>query len=549
MALSEFVTMKQPLDPNYEDELNESLSVGDVSVGELIRRQMREQRAARFWFLVATTAILATISVVGTVGNALTVAVFGWRLVRSTPNVLICVLGGVDLVIDLLVIPAAAVDVWEAELHNEASCRASHLLRIAVVMFETFVLILIALDRYLRICFIPPVRLRRLHLRLILAFFALLALLLGVPPALSVSIHVTTILLDGGGAAADEQLLMKSCTRNQEILSAELLSYYWIAIAILFIATILVTCFFYVSIFLVVYLRSSVFRSAVSLQNSMNAVTYTTTVAAAPSDINELQKRLRSRITPLTLEDTNKPQLRDSEATTPTPSEANANTLHVTPPEEPFSCAPKAAQLPALVITHQQNNSLAVAAAASRSLGSRKGSPCGEHSANGFDSADATPNAEVHINRSISTASKMSALVTPSRAVGAAAFGPHALHRPNRRGGGAQRRPHLKPVLVTVLVTLSFAVSYTPLILIHSQIIKFEDRSGSTGSSSALRVLYYLYFLQNALNPITYAVVNPAFRSALWGLFASWCSRPAAKKQVPRSSTGPTFVAHEQLSP
>ena len=197
-------------DASLEADGNESLLWTDEgSVIETIRRQMREQRAARFWVLVGTTAILATISVVGTAGNALTVFVFGWRLPRSTPNMLICVLGGVDLVIDLVVIPASIADVWEAELHNEASCRASHMLRIAVVMFETFVLILIALDRYLRICFIPPVRLRRLHLRLILTLFVLLALLLGLPPSLSMSIHVNAVLSDGADVAAGEQLLMK----------------------------------------------------------------------------------------------------------------------------------------------------------------------------------------------------------------------------------------------------------------------------------------------------------------------------------------------------
>lgn len=68
--------------------------------------------------------------------------------------------------------------------------------------------------------------------------------------------------------------------------------------------------------------------------------------------------------------------------------------------------------------------------------------------------------------------------------------------------------PHVQTAMVMFLVSITFILSYLPFFLSRYSIIKSE-------SNTAYLAIFYLYYLNNAINPIIYGVMNRRFRASV----------------------------------
>ncbi|KAA0195861.1 Amine GPCR [Fasciolopsis buskii] len=222
---------------------------------------------------IATTVILIVISLMGTIGNGLVLWAFRCKVSKCVvSDLLIQILAGLDMIICSIGIPATLyLDVWQGEA-TEFLCRAHFAFKGFIVPISACVLVLIALERFLLICFIPGIGLSRTHL--IMAFS--LIFLIGVVLAIPMSLHVHAVkivkfhdVLFQPVPFDEERLESESlnlldefhvpvrCNKDDTFISDTTYWYYQIVIITLFAALFLVTALLYVVVFLFVWRHES----------------------------------------------------------------------------------------------------------------------------------------------------------------------------------------------------------------------------------------------------------------------------------------------------
>ena len=161
----------------------------------------------------------------------------------------------------MAVLPSTMFGLWDAEVYTEVTCKFFELLRTSVIIMSTFILVLIAIDRFLILCFIPSIRIKHFHLKLIITAIVICALALGTPPALSVSV----LLQDDTGQIIDPGLRM--CQKLDLLVTSENIEIYWKGIAIMYLVVILIISFCYTSIFISIYSRRHRFQRRINRRN------------------------------------------------------------------------------------------------------------------------------------------------------------------------------------------------------------------------------------------------------------------------------------------
>ena len=121
---------------------------------------------------------------------------------------------------------------WDAEVYTEVTCKCFELLRTSVIIMSTFILVLIAIDRFLILCFIPSIRSKDFHLKLIITGLVICALVLGTPPALSVSV----LIQDDNCQIIDPGL--RICQKLDLLVTSAKIEIYWKTIAIMYLVVI-----------------------------------------------------------------------------------------------------------------------------------------------------------------------------------------------------------------------------------------------------------------------------------------------------------------------
>lgn len=131
--------------------------------------------------LPASIGILVVLAIAGIVGNALVLYVFSNVKQKQTSTIFILTLAGTDFITCLVTIPyTIIVEVVEHHIKYDALCKIYQLLITSTVPFSAFVMVAIAVDRYLCIChpFLHIMTIRRA--KYIIGFLVLFSMTLGI---------------------------------------------------------------------------------------------------------------------------------------------------------------------------------------------------------------------------------------------------------------------------------------------------------------------------------------------------------------------------------
>ncbi|KAK7093951.1 hypothetical protein V1264_007630 [Littorina saxatilis] len=104
--------------------------------------------------LYGLVAVLSVFSVVGTVGNAIAFYVFSvLKKQKLTSTIFILALAGTDFLTCIITIPfTITMECIDFEIKVDFFCKVYHFLNTTTVPFSAFVMVVIAVDRYLCIC-------------------------------------------------------------------------------------------------------------------------------------------------------------------------------------------------------------------------------------------------------------------------------------------------------------------------------------------------------------------------------------------------------------
>ena len=214
-----------------------------------IYEQYRQDRAIMF---IPTTILLSIISFVGVAGNILVMIVFTTDMPRKTSTFFIVTLAIIDFLICLLVIPGTLFQMWYYPFYYDALCKIWDMLRTAAIPMSSFILVAIAVDRYLLICFRQRFTLSNKHARWIIFTAILTGSYLAVPSMLAMGVY------DANGTYAE------ICILNYKLISEESIQNYWIFLTCLYCVMILIVAILYFSIFFLVYQRSRMWKTKYS---------------------------------------------------------------------------------------------------------------------------------------------------------------------------------------------------------------------------------------------------------------------------------------------
>ena len=103
--------------------------------------------------IIVITCMLSIFSVVGTTGNAFVLYVFSKKKDKNTSTVFILALASIDFVTCIFVIPFTIfVEYMYKKVDNDAVCKIYQFFITSNVPFSAFIMVAIAIDRYLCIC-------------------------------------------------------------------------------------------------------------------------------------------------------------------------------------------------------------------------------------------------------------------------------------------------------------------------------------------------------------------------------------------------------------
>ncbi|CAH8478264.1 unnamed protein product [Dicrocoelium dendriticum] len=226
---------------------------------------------SNLYTMVATTVLLTVIAVVGIIGNSLVIWAFRCEVTQGiVSSLLILVLAFLDLTICLVGVPSTMyLDIWIGDT-TDWICRAHMAFKGFVVPVSACLLVLIALERFLLICFIPGVKLKKSHLYIAFTFILLVGVILSAPMALHskavrmakerdelldlyISLSVTNLLQ----RLKTEKHIPKRCGKDDYHINDKTYWYYQILVMILFASLFALLLFLYGTTFLFVWRHES----------------------------------------------------------------------------------------------------------------------------------------------------------------------------------------------------------------------------------------------------------------------------------------------------
>ncbi|CAH8515779.1 unnamed protein product [Heterobilharzia americana] len=223
--------------------------------------------------ILTTTVILIIIAIIGTIGNSLVVWAFRKQVSQGiVSGLFILLLGCNDLFICLIVIPCTLyLDIWKGDT-TDWICRAHLTMKGFVVPISACILMLIAMERFLLICFIPGIQMKRTHISLALTIIFWIGLLCAIPMGLHVRaidvykerdelLDLNTLKYGLSNFKSDEWInqagVTKRCDKDETYINDYLYWYHQICVLILFLGLFLGTAGIYALIFLFVWRHES----------------------------------------------------------------------------------------------------------------------------------------------------------------------------------------------------------------------------------------------------------------------------------------------------
>lgn len=228
--------------------------------------------------LYAVLAILSLFSVLGTVGNALVIYVFGRRKEKLTSTVFILTLAGTDFITCLVIVPFTLVmEAIDFRIQYDFPCKVYKFLITSNVPFSAFIMVAIAVDRYLCIChpFLHAMNIFRA--KVIIAALALLATTLGIITSLAFGVQMSEPVYNNATGRWVNHTV--ECDTNVEIISEEFRMTYQKVYAALFLTPLVIVGVLYGLIY-----RSVLMRRAARLRQK-----YDKASACAEHSVEETQ--------------------------------------------------------------------------------------------------------------------------------------------------------------------------------------------------------------------------------------------------------------------
>ena len=497
--------------------------------------------------VIATTVILTVISISGIIGNSLVVWAFKKQVSQGVASgLLILLLACCDLFICLIIIPSTLyLDIWLAQT-TDWVCRAHMAIKGLIVPVSACLLVLIAVERFLLICFIPGVPMKRHHLFLTLGTILITGFLLAVPMALHVraieQIKQKDELLDPRflrndlhqnqiGNFIQSRQISTRCDKDDRYISDHLYWYYQMFVFALFICLFVCTAGLYVVIFVFIWRHESLMYERYGAKNSRG---YWIRIQATPTSSDHVKFEKINNL--------------------------NANSLT----QSPF-------QIPAIQIETENflPNSLSESIHCACSCGSSCDHTLTEQQKTTTNCEIPTRSSQTEIvlpsssspckSKSTHVCGQTSGLQTetnqspfediPSDNEDYSSIDPNILSHKTRTQWAAavlerKRRPHIRTAKTLALIAATFIVSYTPYLI--STIIPIKSRSlnlfreDQKWFEQFKRVLFYLYFINSAINPIIYSCMNQHYQTrvrVLMKKFRNMLDRSRSSIRVPDLST------------
>ncbi|XP_069117877.1 cholecystokinin receptor type A-like [Argopecten irradians] len=209
---------------------------------------------------IAIICMLAVFSIIGTVGNVLVIYVYAQRKDHLTSSVFILALAGTDFITCLIVIPYTIVAIYENYvLRFDAVCKFYNFLITSNVPLSAFIMVAIAVDRYICICH-PFVHILTVpRAKTIISLLAAFACVLGLITALNYDVYQTyediaLHLANSSSLNECEMIYTGVCQPSSKILHESFRDVYQKIYA----------SFFLISVLLVIGLYSVIYRSVIS---------------------------------------------------------------------------------------------------------------------------------------------------------------------------------------------------------------------------------------------------------------------------------------------
>ncbi|XP_060073146.1 orexin receptor type 2-like [Ylistrum balloti] len=209
---------------------------------------------------IAIICMLAVFSVIGTVGNVLVIYVYAQRKDHLTSSVFILALAGTDFITCLIVIPYTIVAIFETYvLRFDAVCKFYNFLITSNVPLSAFIMVAIAVDRYICICH-PFVHIMTVpRAKTIVSLLGAFACVLGLITALHYDVYqtlpdISAFLSNGSNLEQCEIIYTGVCQPTSKILNDSFREVYQKIYA----------SFFLICVLLVIGLYSLIYRSVIS---------------------------------------------------------------------------------------------------------------------------------------------------------------------------------------------------------------------------------------------------------------------------------------------
>lgn len=249
----------------YRDPLNQTFD------WQLMLNQLEKRYHNDFLVVeVMLTVLLPIISVFGIIGNSLVILVFQQHVKNSSSNFFIVVLGAIDLLICTFCIPTSLIiEVWRFPTYD-VICKLLNWFRCFLVLFSPMLLILIAIDRCLLICFVPSKHIKVKFAPILLILIIMVCTCLSIPSGLISGIDIKvkqtnvsnselniTIQLQMLQALESSKYLTSSCHIDERFINAKQFNIYRYFVMTLFFTILSSLILLYASIFTFIIIQHS----------------------------------------------------------------------------------------------------------------------------------------------------------------------------------------------------------------------------------------------------------------------------------------------------
>ncbi|KAL3857923.1 hypothetical protein ACJMK2_012548 [Sinanodonta woodiana] len=432
--------------------------------------------------LVPLAAILGTIGVTGTIGNIVVLTVFMRSKGKQASTYLILMLAVIDLMACSLVIPGVVVKQWFYKFNSDVLCKVWEMLRNFAIIASAMILVAIACERYFIICRGGSKLMLKKVTRFMIVTIIVLAFSLAIPPMLGVGVYVKFM---------GEMVNMGQCRTTELLITAAGLKIYWYFVTTLFGLMICIIVVLYSLIFVVVYKQNK--HWIWHRKRNM--------IHPSPSGTNLFPKNKINNAVIVTSDDQSDSNIFSS--TTETSSKKTTKCKR----ENIVCCRPREQTVGYEADTMRENNLSGTYQAPSSSKQCKTFSVdrksqiqqvCSEINIALSDLEDRSTDEPRFLKPNLLPSDDKTKRKRTS--VNHVTFKPMDTNKDVRNVASSHRNAHIKTTQVLFIVTIVYIISFLPMFLMTHNVIKTRI------------MIFYLYFINNAANPIVYSFLNRNFR-------------------------------------